>query len=64
MGHFTAMPIDKNQQYPVILFRMKDAEGKPCPFVDEEKGCSIYEDRPWSCRMYPLGLASPKEGSP
>jgi Fe-S-cluster containining protein len=61
MNKFTAMPIDRNQRFPVILFRMKEEEGKPCPFVDQEKGCTIYEDRPWSCRMYPLGLASPKE---
>ena len=25
------------------------------------KGCSVYEDRPWSCRMFPLGVASPKD---
>lgn len=63
MNKFTAMPIDRNQRFPVILFRMNDAQGKTCHFVDQEKGCSIYEDRPWSCRMYPLGLASPKEGN-
>ncbi|MHC4942204.1 MAG: YkgJ family cysteine cluster protein [Planctomycetota bacterium] len=63
MNKFTALPIDRNQRFPVILFRMKDEEGKPCPFVDQEKGCTIYEDRPWSCRMYPLGMASPKEGN-
>lgn len=62
MNKFTALPIDKNQQFPVILFRMNDEENKTCHFVDEEKGCTIYEDRPWSCRIYPLGLASPKEG--
>lgn len=64
LDQFTALPIDKNQQFPVVLFRMKDEEGKPCAFVNQEKGCTIYEDRPWSCRMYPLGLASPKEGHP
>ena len=34
-----------------------DDEGQPCPFVGEE-GCSVYADRPWPCRMYPLGLAA------
>jgi uncharacterized protein len=29
-------------------------------FLDPEKGCSIYEDRPAACRYYPLGLASVK----
>jgi len=63
LAKFTALPIDKNQQYPVVLFRMKEEQGNPCAFVDQEKGCTLYEDRPWSCRMYPLGLASPKEGN-
>jgi Fe-S-cluster containining protein len=62
MNRFTALPIDKNQRFPVILFRMRDDDTKKCHFVDDEKGCTIYEDRPWACRMYPLGLASPKEG--
>jgi hypothetical protein len=35
-----------------------DAEHeKRCPFVRRE-GCSVYEDRPGACRIYPLGRAS------
>jgi hypothetical protein len=30
---------------------------KACPFVRPE-GCIVYEDRPTSCRYYPLGVAS------
>jgi hypothetical protein len=41
---------------------MNDNEKKNCPFVSAD-GCQVYEDRPWACRMYPLGLASPGEGS-
>jgi len=63
MNKYTALPIDKNQKFPVVLFSMRDEESKKCHFVDDEKGCTIYEDRPWACRMYPLGLASPKEGA-
>jgi len=63
MNKFTALPIDKNQKFPVILFRMNEERETKCFFVDDEKGCTIYEDRPWACRIYPLGLASPKEGS-
>jgi hypothetical protein len=40
---------------------MKDTMGKECPFVDPEKGCTVYADRPWPCRMYPMGIASPNE---
>ena len=60
---YTFLPIDKNQHYPVIMLTMQDDEEKRCHFVTAE-GCSIYANRPWACRMYPIGLASPKEDSP
>jgi len=59
---YTLSPFDENLTYPVILLKMNDNDKKTCPFVTD-KGCSVYSDRPWACRMYPLGLASPKEGS-
>ena len=37
---------------PVIQLKMREGD-KRCHFVTDE-GCSIYKDRPWSCRMYPL----------
>ncbi len=37
----------------VVALRMRDDEKKSCPFVTSG-GCKIYEDRPWSCRIYPL----------
>ena len=43
---------------PVVQLRMTDDEHKRCPFV-APAGCSVYEDRPWACRMYPIGGASP-----
>ena len=57
---YTVSPFTENQRLPVILLKMLDDENKRCPFVNEE-GCTIYEDRPWACRMYPIGLASPKD---
>jgi hypothetical protein len=39
---------------------MNEDEKKACPLVGEE-GCTVYGDRPWACRMYPLGMASPDE---
>jgi Fe-S-cluster containining protein len=58
---YTLVPFTKDQHLPLVVLKMNE-EDKRCPFVSDE-GCSIYEDRPWSCRMYPLGLASPKEGA-
>ena len=39
--------------HPVILLKMIPDDTKNCPFVGE-KGCLIYDDRPWSCRSFPL----------
>jgi len=38
---------------PTVALKMKEDEVKNCPFVSED-GCIIYNDRPWSCRIYPL----------
>ncbi len=64
IDEYTILPIDRNQKYPVVQLKMEDTDDKRCPFVDMEKGCTIYEDRPWACRMYPVGMASPQEGDP
>lgn len=45
---------------PLVVLKMMDDENKSCPFVTKE-GCSIYQDRPWSCRMYPVFSVSDKE---
>jgi Fe-S-cluster containining protein len=45
---------------PALVLRMQADPVKSCPFVTE-RGCSIYADRPWPCRMYPLGLAAQKD---
>ena len=45
---------------PVAKLKMGGDDGKgPCSFVVEE-GCSVYSDRPATCRYYPLGVASVK----
>lgn len=36
-------------------------ENKACPFVTPE-GCTVYEDRPTTCRYYPVGMADFHEG--
>lgn len=45
---------------PLVVLKMIEDENKSCPFVTPE-GCSIYQDRPWSCRMYPIFPVSSKE---
>ena len=60
LDKYAFLPIDENQNHPVIMLRLNQDEAKSCPLVGPD-GCTVYEDRPWSCRMFPLGVASPKE---
>ena len=53
----TVRPFTKDLKLPVVLLAMRDDERKRCPFVTDA-GCSVYDDRPWACRMYPVGVAS------
>ncbi|SLM31519.1 conserved hypothetical protein [Desulfamplus magnetovallimortis] len=41
---------------PVITFKADPDSGLACPFVTDA-GCSVYKDRPASCRLYPLARA-------
>ena len=53
---YTISPFKEDQKFPVVLLKMNEENEKKCFFVSED-GCSVYNDRPWSCRMYPIGLA-------
>lgn len=52
---YTATVIDPQFGLPVT--RLVMGEEDACPFVTSS-GCSVYEDRPTSCRIYPLGQAA------
>ncbi|MFP4036977.1 MAG: YkgJ family cysteine cluster protein [Desulfobacteraceae bacterium] len=54
---YTEPKMDEPYVWPVIRLLMKDDQRKSCPFVTSE-GCTVYEDRPGACRIYPLGRAS------
>lgn len=58
LDNYTVTPITKDLHLPVVMLRMEEAPGKRCTLLGES-GCSVYEDRPWSCRMYPVGMALP-----
>jgi uncharacterized protein len=50
---YTHRLISQKSGLPAITLKMREDDEKPCPFVTEQ-GCSIYDVRPYSCRMYPL----------
>ena len=60
LGKYTKTLAFDEKGMNTVTIKMGEDDEKRCPFVTEE-GCTIYEDRPWSCRMYPLGMASPNK---
>ncbi len=64
IDRYTILPqIPDGQKLPIVLLKL-DEQTKRCQFVTEQ-GCSVYTDRPWACRMYPVGIASERsEGKP
>lgn len=45
-------------KFPFIYLKMNEEDQLKCPFVTE-RGCAVYEERPWSCRMAPVDIAGP-----
>ncbi len=53
---YTSLHYGPESGLPVVEFKPNPDSGHECPFVTP-KGCSVYDDRPASCRMYPLARA-------
>ncbi len=51
---YTIIVQREKQLIPMVVLKM-DEETKKCSFVSD-KGCGIYNDRPWPCRMFPLDM--------
>lgn len=60
LEQYALMPVNKEMKTPVVMLRMHEDEQKTCQLLGEG-GCSVYGDRPWPCRMYPLGMAAQKD---
>lgn len=54
---YTVFQMLEKTDLPVVMLKLLDDEEKSCPFVREE-GCTVYEDRPATCRYYPLGVGT------
>lgn len=53
LERYTTQHIGPETGLPVITLKTDYAHKFKCPFVTES-GCRVYEDRPSSCRTYPL----------
>ncbi|MBL6928991.1 MAG: YkgJ family cysteine cluster protein [Rhodospirillales bacterium] len=58
LAAYTFPAINERSGLPVAKLNMDDGDGA-CPFVAEE-GCTVYANRPLTCRYYPIGSASVK----
>ncbi len=56
LEQYTSQHVGPETGLPIITLRPDYAAGLKCPFVTSQ-GCSVYKDRPASCRMYPLARA-------
>ncbi len=61
LGQHTFQAFRDNPYFPSLMLKMSDDREKSCPFLSP-KGCAIYEDRPFSCRAYPLERAVARTG--
>lgn len=43
--------------FPDVLLAMREDDDKTCPFLNED-GCTVYPDRPDTCRTFPLEQGS------
>lgn len=57
LAMYTQVELLEKTDLPIVVLKKMDDDLKSCPFVKDE-GCIIYEDRPTTCRYYPLGVAS------
>ncbi|MBW2182051.1 MAG: YkgJ family cysteine cluster protein [Deltaproteobacteria bacterium] len=56
LKHKTISAFRDNPYFPSLMLRMSENEDKACPFLSLS-GCDVYENRPFSCRAYPLERA-------
>jgi hypothetical protein len=60
LSTYTYQSFIEKSMLPIPVLKMKDDEHKSCPFVTPE-GCSVYADRPLTCRYYPIGMGIMKQ---
>lgn len=56
---YTDTRFDNKARFPRVILKMNKDKNKKCPFVSSD-GCTIYQDRPGACRIYPIGRAAMK----
>lgn len=53
IDQYTDIVLRPDNFFPDVLLKMTENQEKTCPFLSE-KGCSVYPDRPDTCRTFPV----------
>ncbi len=53
LDEYTDVVMREENSIPDVLLRMADNDEKTCPFLTDA-GCSVYPDRPDTCRSFPV----------
>ena len=65
-GEFIETHVDlvlrDGNHFPDVLLSMADNKDKTCPFLTTE-GCGVYDDRSYSCRMFPVEQGALYQGN-
>ncbi len=61
LSRYTLPAIHEQSNLPIAKLKMQgENNAGACVFMHTADGCTVYADRPASCRYYPLGFASVK----
>ncbi len=63
LERYTDIVLRAGSHFPEVLLRMAEDEAQSCSFLEAD-GCSVYDDRPGTCRTFPVehGLVFGAEG--
>jgi len=53
LARYTSLHTGPESGLPIVTLRPKENDDRLCPFISPN-GCTVYENRPSSCRTYPL----------
>ncbi len=61
LDKYAVVRVDKQSSHPYAFLKMREEADRKCPFVTVPDGCTVYSDRPVSCRYYPVGQGTIKK---
>ena len=60
LDRYVIIEWEEGQLFPTYYLTMVDDGRASCVFV-EKQGCKVYDDRPGSCRAYPVGRGAARQ---